>query len=112
MALSSIGIRQRGVAVAAMFLLVSSVTLVSAVAHGDALPDLNKPGADLGGGEKDAALIIGVEDYFVVPDIPGAVDNANAWRTYLRKMRKVPHVKVLRDGDATNVKPMERTVSS
>ena len=65
------------------------------------LPDLSKPGARLGGGERDAALIVAIENYWKLTDVPGAVDNANAWKKYLRDMRGVGEVRVLRNDDAT-----------
>ena len=35
-------------------------------------PDLADPPAKVGGGEGDAALVIGVVDYVIVPDVAGA----------------------------------------
>ncbi|MEL6177990.1 MAG: hypothetical protein AAFS10_03510, partial [Myxococcota bacterium] len=54
-------------------------------------------------GTQDAAVIVGVEDYVFVADVPGAVANANDWYTYLRRERGVPrtHIALLRDTQAT-----------
>jgi hypothetical protein len=64
-------------------------------------PDLGRPAA-VGGGENDAALVIGIEDYQYVADIPGAVQNARDWYRYLVDGRKVPvrAVRLLRNGEA------------
>jgi hypothetical protein len=43
-----------------------------------------------GGGENDAAIVIGIADYAFLPKVPGADDNAAAWVDYLRDVRKVP----------------------
>ena len=66
-------------------------------------PALDAPMAKVGGGEQDAAVIVGIEDYFVVSDIPGARRNANAWFDHMRKTRGVPidRVRILRDGQGT-----------
>ncbi len=56
-----------------------------------------------GGGQNDAALVIGIQDYAYAPDIPGAAQNAEDWYQYLVKTRQVPigSVKLLRDGEAS-----------
>lgn len=48
-------------------------------------------------------LIAAVEDYFVVPKVPGARANAEAWHSYLRMSRGVPldHVTLIRDAQVT-----------
>jgi formylglycine-generating enzyme required for sulfatase activity len=64
-------------------------------------PALLDPGAPQGGGEKDAALIVGIENYFVVEDVPGAHANALEWHTFLRENKKVPYVKWLKNEEGT-----------
>lgn len=66
-------------------------------------PDLSQPAPAEGGGENDAAIVIGIENYAFVQDIPGAVQNANDWYAWLTRTRQVPLGKValLRDNDAT-----------
>lgn len=61
-------------------------------------PDLSKPGVVQGGGEKDAAVIVGIEDYSYVSRVPDAAANANDWYAWLTKSRKVPvgRVRLLR----------------
>ena len=65
-------------------------------------PDLSIPAPVEGGGSSDAAIVIGIENYTYVEDIPGAVQNANDWYAWLTRTRKVPLGKValLRDNDA------------
>lgn len=53
-------------------------------------PDLGAPGAATGGGENDAALIVGLEAYDYVPRVPGADANALAWHRYLTQDLGVP----------------------
>ncbi|MBH25821.1 MAG: hypothetical protein CMH57_15550 [Myxococcales bacterium] len=52
---------------------------------------------------EDAAVIVGVEDYVFVADVPGAVANANDWYVYLRRVRGVPrgNMVLLRNQEAT-----------
>ena len=66
-------------------------------------PNLAKPAKPVGGGSKDAAVVIGIEDYAQVSDIPLAASNASSWYRYLVKTRAVPleRVALLRDEDAT-----------
>ena len=51
----------------------------------------------------DAALLVAVEDYFAVDDVPGAVDNAADWYRWLRKGRGLAaaNIVILRDHQAT-----------
>ena len=64
------------------------------------------PGKVTGDGKNDAAVVIAVEDYAFLPDVVGAVANANAWDTWLEQTRKVPgeRIRVLRNREATNTK--------
>ena len=79
------------------------VVLWTAGSAAAAWPPLSEPAATAGGGSKDAALIIGVEDYLLVPDIPGALENADAWHVWLTETRQVPleRVKLLKNTAAT-----------
>jgi hypothetical protein len=74
-------------------------------------PDLSKaPPKETGGGERDAAVIVGVTRYGHVSEVPGASENAADWYNYLVKTRGVPldRVSLLLDEDAT-VEEMRRT---
>jgi formylglycine-generating enzyme required for sulfatase activity len=53
-------------------------------------PDIAAPGPKLGGGERDAAVIVAIDDYSFVTDVPGAVDNGRAWLRFLREDIGVP----------------------
>jgi hypothetical protein len=86
-------------------LLLSFLACVSlAGAEQASWPDLASPPKATGGGENDAAVIVGAEKYAFVEAVPGAKDNADAWHAYLTETLKVPAEKValLRDDDATN----------
>jgi len=79
-----------------------------ALADGDApaWPDLSTDAGVQGGGEQDAALVVGVGDYYNLPPIAGAVDNATAWQQWLLRSRKVrpERVVLLADREATKEK--------
>jgi len=66
-------------------------------------PDLQQTSERQGGGEKDAAVIVGIEDYVFAPDVPGAQSNAEAWYRHLTSVRGVPatRVRLLRNEEAT-----------
>jgi formylglycine-generating enzyme required for sulfatase activity len=67
-------------------------------------PDLSVPARLVGGGEHDAAVIVGAENYAFVEHVPGARKNANDWQAYLTGTLKVPadRVALLLDNDATH----------
>lgn len=52
-------------------------------------PDLSTAPKAVGGGEKDSAVIVGIENYLLVAKIPGARRNAQNWQAYLTETRKV-----------------------
>ncbi|MBI5623935.1 MAG: SUMF1/EgtB/PvdO family nonheme iron enzyme [Elusimicrobia bacterium] len=66
-------------------------------------PDLGKPAASIGGGESDAAVIVGIERYAFVSPVKGAGDNARAWYDYLTKTRglKPANIRLLLESDGT-----------
>ena len=65
-------------------------------------PDLSEP-PRVGGGSKDAAVIVAIEDYNSVGDIPGAKANGLDWYSYLTDGRGIAasRVQLLTDSDAT-----------
>lgn len=78
--------------------------MIASSAHAEgSWPDLAAPVKAIGGGEHDAAVVIGVERYFAVPGVPGAKLNASQWYDYLTETRGIPpqNVKLLTDADAT-----------
>ncbi len=66
-------------------------------------PDLSAPPPAENTGANDAALIVGIEDYLLVDDVPGAVANADDWYRYLKQTRGLPlgSAVVLRNHEAT-----------
>ncbi|MBI5882001.1 MAG: SUMF1/EgtB/PvdO family nonheme iron enzyme [Elusimicrobia bacterium] len=66
-------------------------------------PDVGRPAASVGGGEADAAVIVGIERYAFVSPVRGAGDNARAWYDYLTKTRglKPANVRLLLESDGT-----------
>ena len=66
-------------------------------------PDLSSPPSRTGGGENDVAVIVGVENYMFLPDIPGALTNVEDWYLYLTRTLAVPPARItlLRNEEAT-----------
>lgn len=81
-------------------------------------PDLTPaPAAAPPPGLADAAVVVGIEDYLAVPDVPGARANAEAWYDWLARSRGVPlpHLRLLRDREATRevlLEEVERAAAS
>lgn len=71
-------------------------------------PEFSTP-AGQGGGEKDAAVIVGIDRYGYVSPVPGAARNAEDWYSYFTKGLKVPidRTTLLRDNQGT-VEKMRR----
>src|SRR6185503_6819035 len=86
-------------ALCALFILAAS----PARAGLDLWPDISQPPKAAGGGEKDAAVIVGAENYAFVEHVPGAKQNAKDWQAYLTETLRVPveRVALLQDDDAT-----------
>jgi uncharacterized caspase-like protein len=68
-----------------------------------AWPDLSQPVQAVGGGERDAAVVVGIEGYAFVGPVPGAEANAKLWHRYLADTRGVPpqNIKLLTGVDGT-----------
>lgn len=66
-------------------------------------PDLSVPLARTGGGERDAAVVVGIERYDAVPARPGAVASAFAWHRYLTETLGVPNAILVPQKDATRL---------
>lgn len=90
------------------FGLVAVIVLsgLTAAARGDtaAWPVLSNPSEPTGGGESDAAVLVGVEDYGYLPDVPGARDNIDDWYDYLTATLAVlpERITLLRDQEAVD----------
>jgi len=82
-----------------------AATLVSprSYAAPPAWPDLSKPPAVTGGGERDAALVVAIQDYAKLAPIPGAEQNGQDWYRWLTRTRGIrpDRVRLARNGDAT-----------
>lgn len=88
------------------FLLGLGVLAFPQARAGDLWPDLSAQPHTSGGGERDAAVIVGVENYAFVAKVPGARANAEDWQAHLTAALKVPshRVALLRDNEATDSK--------
>jgi len=66
-------------------------------------PTFDQPVPQVGEGTADAAVVIGIGDYLVLPDIEGAAENARDWGRYLLTTRGIPNnqVKLLINQQAT-----------
>lgn len=84
-------------------ILLFGLAVLSPLGHAAAWPSLATPPKAAGGGENDAAVLVGAEDYFKVERVPGAKQNAMDWQAYLTGTLKVPpeRVALLLDDDAT-----------
>lgn len=69
----------------------------------DTWPELSSAPKAIGGGEKDAAVIVGAEKYFIVEPVLGARQNAEDWYAYFTDALKIPaeRVALLRNEEAT-----------
>ena len=83
--------------------LICAISIWPALGQAADWPDLSSPPSPLGGGEHDAAVVVGVESYFAVPGVPGAKSNAKQWYEYLTETRGVPaqNARFLANEDAT-----------
>jgi len=81
--------------------LVLASILAPSLATAAAPPRLDSPPPFEGGGQRDAAVVVGITDYQHMPDVQGAADNAQAWQEWLEDTKGVPVVKLLTDGKAT-----------
>ena len=65
-----------------------------------ALPDLSEPVRTSARANEDAAVVIGIEDYFQLPDVPGAVADAKLIVELLAHTRGIPRsrIRVLTSG--------------
>lgn len=90
------------------------ITLLVPAALAGSWPDLAAPAPAEGLGAADAALVIGIEDYFAMADVPGAADNATAWYDWLTRTRGVPldRVRVLRNAEAVREAVVEHAAET
>jgi hypothetical protein len=85
----------------AHFMLTLTLALSPAQAA-EAWPDLSTPTRTAArDGAGDVALIIAIEDYDHAQDLPGALVNGRAWRSYLKESQGVRTIKMLENATAT-----------
>lgn len=80
------------------------VALAPCLAWGaDGWPSLDEPAPKVGGGERDVALVVSIEDYAKLPDIAGAEANGRAWVRWFEGTRGLRPDKVvwLKDSEGT-----------
>ena len=82
--------------------LVAALSLPSRAFAEARWPELATPPSLTPDGSKDAAVIVGIENYLAVPKVRGATKNATDWYRFLVDGRKVPtsRVHLLRDKEA------------
>ncbi len=93
--------------------LISLLALASSAHAGPGWPDLDRPPAAQPPGD-DAALVVAIEDYAFLEDIPGARRNARAWQAWLHHARGIPldRVRMLVDHAATDEAILEETATA
>lgn len=87
-----------------MLLMSALVLIYRGTAHSTELwPDISVPPKYIGGGGKDAAIVVGIENYLMVAKIPGARKTSEDWQSYLTVTLGIPmdRVSLLRDNEAT-----------
>lgn len=71
-------------------------------------PDISAPASPVGGGGRDAAVIVAIEEAPKLPRLSGANANAWAWFDYFNKTRGVPGVNIIMlleaEGSAQSIK--------
>ncbi len=66
-------------------------------------PGLGSPQERVGGGEQDVALVVAIEDYAMLPRIPGAISNGTAWHAWFTRTRgmRPDRVRFLKNAEGT-----------
>lgn len=87
----------------AFFAVLLAACSLSTAAHAAVWPDVSSDVPANGLGANDAAILIGIGNYFALPDIDNADRNATDWNTYLQKTRGVPgrNVRMMLNEEAT-----------
>ena len=85
-----------------LVVVVASLFVCSA-ALAQSWPSVSSEMPAAGGGEGDAAVIVGISAYPFLPEIPGASENASSWAQHFIRVRKIPpsNVLLLRDNEAS-----------
>lgn len=85
------------------FALSLTLLLSSTITFAQEWPSVSAELPPAGGGELDAAVVVGISKYVFLPEVPGAVENATSWAQYFVRTRKIPSARVmlLRDAEAS-----------
>ena len=73
-----------------MLSLLAVTVAATCAAHAPTWPPIDDDVGSAGGGQHDAAVVVGISAYYDLPRIDGARENAEAWQQYLLRVRKVP----------------------
>lgn len=74
---------------------VAALSLCATGASAQVYPELSKAAAVERDGINDVAIIVAIEDYLLLPDVTGAVRNANDWEVFFRHGLGVKNVHIL-----------------
>ena len=89
--------------------VIAILAVLPARAEDAGWPDLTRPPSAQGGGGGDAALLVGIEDYWQLPDILGAEQNVRDWYRYLTTTREVSPSRItLLPNDEATVEEIRR----
>lgn len=91
-----------------------AVLALSAPAAANDWPDLSTPPPFTGGGELDAAVLVGIDNYAALPDVTGAGVNIADWQAWLLGARGLRPVAISKrvDGDAIDVNIREAVLDA
>ena len=88
-----------------LFPLLTALAAPSVFAAESLWPDLSEP-PRVGGSAQDAAVVVAIEDYSLVSDIPGARSNGLDWYSYLTDRKATKWV-----GNMMGHPPPKRTLA-
>ena len=90
---------------------VAACAALAVAASSSEWPDLSRPARAIGGGGRDAAVVVAIQDYVFVPGVAGAKSNGNEWYQYLSETLGVPepNIKLLTNEDATREEILDAT---
>jgi len=87
--------------------LLILLLLAPTLAHAE-WPSLSQPPNIARTGANDVALLIGIENYAFLPDVPGARSNVQDWQSFLTQGLGVKTLTVLSDAQATREEVLEQ----
>ena len=69
----------------AQIVVAASLLCAASTATAQVWPSFDRRSGIEATGSNDAALIVAIEDYAFLPDVPGAARNAADWQQFLRR---------------------------